>query len=47
MAEVTFGILTSGSLTQAEIARTLNEPCRLHHTQKRISRMLAGHSEVA
>ncbi|MCC4289565.1 hypothetical protein, partial [Vreelandella aquamarina] len=33
-AETLFGILASGSLRQAEIARALKEPCRLHHTQK-------------
>ncbi|WP_421620638.1 transposase [Alkalilimnicola ehrlichii] len=47
MAEVTFGVLSSGSLRQSEIARALCEPMRLHHTQKRLSRMLVGHSEVA
>ena len=47
MGEVTFGILASGSLRQAAIARTLEEPQRLHHTQKRLSRMLARHSEVS
>jgi hypothetical protein len=47
MAETVFGILTSGSLQQSQIARALREPGRLHHTQKRLSRMLAGHSEVA
>jgi len=45
--EVTFGILSSGSLRQSDIARALKEPMRLHHTQKRLSRMLARHSEVA
>jgi len=45
--ETTFGILSSGTLKQSEIARALKEPCRLHHTQKRISRMLARHSEVS
>ena len=47
MAEVVMGILCSGSLRQSEIARALKEPTRLHHTQKRLSRMLALHSEVA
>ena len=47
MLETTFGILSSGTLQQSEIARALKEPCRLHHTQKRISRMLAKHSEVS
>lgn len=46
VAEVTFGILGSGSLKQSDIARALKEPGRLHHTQKRLSRMLAKHSEV-
>ncbi|MEC9306007.1 MAG: hypothetical protein VX449_10590 [Pseudomonadota bacterium] len=46
-AETLFGILASGSLRQAEIARALKEPCRLHHTQKRLSRMLSRHSELA
>lgn len=45
--EATFGILSSGSLRQSEIARALKEPVRAHHTQKRLSRMLARHSEVA
>ena len=45
--ETTFGILSSGTLKQLEIARSLKEPCRLHHTQKRISRMLGSHSEVS
>lgn len=47
IAEVTYGVLSSGSLRQSEIARALKEPGRLHHTQKRLSRMLARHSEVA
>lgn len=47
IAEVTFGILASGSLQQSEIARALAEPRRLHHTQKRLSGMLSRHSEVA
>lgn len=47
ISEATVGILSSGSLQQAQIARSLREPCRLHHTQKRLSRMLATHSEVA
>ena len=47
ICEVTVGILSSGSLQQSQIARSLREPCRLHHTQKRLSRMLARHSEVA
>jgi hypothetical protein len=46
VAETVFGILASGSLRQSEIARALKEPCRLHHTQKRLSRMLARHSEI-
>lgn len=47
IGEVSFGVLASGSLCQSEIARALKEPMRLHHTQKRLSRMLAGHSELA
>lgn len=47
IGEVSFGILASGSLCQAAIARSLCEPQRLHHTQKRLSRMLARHSEVS
>lgn len=47
IGEATFGILASGSLRQSAIARTLDEPQRLHHTQKRLSRMLARHSEVS
>jgi hypothetical protein len=47
MGEVIFGVLASGSLRQSEIARALKEPGRLHHTQKRLSRMLRRHSEVA
>ena len=47
MLETTFGILSSGTLQQSEIARALKEPCRLHHTQKRLSRMLARHNEVS
>jgi hypothetical protein len=47
IGEVVFGVLASGSLCQAQIARALKEPLRLHHTQKRLSRMLGEHSEVA
>ena len=47
IGEATFGILASGSLQQSSIARSLQEPQRLHHTQKRLSRMLARHSEVS
>jgi hypothetical protein len=47
MAEVVFGVLSSGSLKQSQIARALKGPGRWHHTQKRLSRMLASHSEVA
>ena len=46
IAETLFGLLSSGSLRLSEIARALKEPTRLHHTQKRLSRMLARHSEV-
>ena len=44
--ETVFGILTSGSLQLSSIARTLCEHTRLHHTVKRLSRMLGTHSEV-
>ena len=47
IVEVTHGILASGSLEQSQIARALQEPHHLHHTQKRLSRMLGRHSEVA
>lgn len=40
VAEVSSGILASGSLQLTEIARALKEPKRLHHTVKRLSRML-------
>jgi len=45
--ECVFGILTSGSLQLSEIGRSLQESVRLHHTVKRLSRMLCRHSEVA
>ena len=44
VAEVTCGILASGSLQLTEIARALKEPTRLHHTLKRLSRMLGKHA---
>ena len=47
MLECVFGILSSGSLRLSEIGRALQEPLRLHHTQKRLSRMLSLHSEIA
>jgi len=47
MLECVFGILSSGSLRLSEIGRALQEPMRLHHTQKRLSRMLSMHGEVA
>jgi len=43
VAEVISGILGSGSLQLTEIARALKEPKRLHHTVKRLSRMLGKH----
>ena len=46
MNEVVFGMLTSGSLQLSSMARTLCEETRLHHTIKRLSRMLGTHSEV-
>jgi len=42
-AEVIVGILSSGNLQLSEIARALKEPTRLHHTLKRLSRMLGKH----
>jgi len=45
--ECVFGMLTSGSMQLSEIARSLQEPTRVHHTLKRLSRMLSKHSEVA
>ena len=47
MAEVVAGILGSGSLQMSEISRCLKEPTKLHHTMKRLSRMLGKHAEVA
>jgi len=44
--ECVFGMLTSGSMQLSEIARSLREPVRLHHTVKRLSRMLGRHSEI-
>lgn len=46
MAEVMGGMLSSGSLQLSQIARSLKEPTRLHHTLKRLSRMLGKHSEI-
>jgi len=46
MAEVVGGILSSGSLQLSKISRCLKEPTRLHHTMKRLSRMLGTHSEI-
>ena len=43
IAEAVFGILSSGTLILSEIARSLQEPKRLHHTLKRLSRMLSKH----
>jgi hypothetical protein len=47
MSEVTVGILNSGSLQLSSIARSLKEPTSLHHTLKRLSRMLSRHNEVS
>jgi len=47
MAEVIAGVLSSGSLQLSKIGRSLKEPTRLHHTMKRLSRMLGTHSEIA
>jgi len=38
ISAVVFGISSSGSLQQSQIVRALQEPGRLHHTQKRLSR---------
>ena len=46
IGEMTAGILSSGSLQLSSIARHLKEPTNLHHTLKRLSRMLSQHSEV-
>lgn len=43
VAEMISGLLSSGSLQLTEIARALKEPTRLHHTVKRLSRMLGTH----
>lgn len=43
ISEVTYGILSSGSLKLSEIARSLKEDVALHHTSKRLSRMLVKH----
>ncbi len=47
MAEVVSGILSSGSLQLSKISRSLKEPTRIHHTMKRISRMLGKHEHRA
>jgi hypothetical protein len=46
MSEATVGILSSGSLQLSSIARSLKEPTSLHHTLKRLSRMLSCHDEI-
>ena len=46
MNEGVFGMLTSGSLQLSSMARILCEETRLHHTIKRLSRMLGTHSEM-
>ena len=46
VCEVVGGILSSGSLQLAGIARSLKEPTGLHHTLKRLSRMLGKHSTL-
>ncbi|MDX8411476.1 MAG: hypothetical protein R8K46_06360, partial [Mariprofundaceae bacterium] len=43
IGETVYGILGSGSLKMSEIARTLKEDVDLHHTSKRLSRMLVKH----
>ena len=47
MNEVIFGILSSGSVQISKICRALKEPTRLHHTMKRLSRMLGKHGHIA
>jgi len=47
VSESVLGILTSGSVRLSAIARSLREPIGLHATEKRLSRMLADHPEVA
>ena len=43
ICEVSHGILSSGSLKISEIGRALKEEMDLHHTTKRLSRMLSKH----
>ncbi len=43
IGEVVYGILSSGSLKMSEIGRALKEDVDLHHTGKRLSRMLVKH----
>jgi hypothetical protein len=43
IGEAVYGILSSGSLKMSEIARALKEDIDLHHTSKRLSRMLVKH----
>jgi len=43
IGEVMYGILSSGSLKMSEIGRALKEDVDLHHTSKRLSRMLVKH----
>ena len=45
--ETLAGILSSGSLQLSSIARQLKEPTELHHTLKRLSRMLGKHDDVS
>lgn len=45
--EVVYGALSNGSLRLSAIGRALQEPHNLHHTEKRLSRMLGGHAELA
>jgi hypothetical protein len=47
VGESVLGILTSGSVRLSAMARSLREPIGLHATEKRLSRMLADHPEVA
>jgi len=43
ICESVYGMLSSGSLKMSEIARALKEDVDLHHTSKRLSRMLVKH----
>lgn len=42
ISDVLYGMLVGRSVVLADIARALREPCRLIHTEKRLSRMLGS-----